>query len=79
MCELCLIHSYVAPPKTLTNTNQPSTTVSMGSNITITVEVSADPKPTASWTLNGGNLAAMTIVSLKYVIYTCICIVGESE
>ena len=48
----------------ITNGNA-STTVSMDSNITITVEVSADPKPTASWTLNDGNLAAMTTISLK--------------
>jgi len=53
-------------PKMLSITNgNPSTTVSPGSNITITVDVSADPKPTASWTLNGGDLAAMTTVSLK--------------
>jgi len=53
-------------PKMLSITNgNASTTVSMDSNITITVEVSADPKPTASWTLNDGNLAAMTTISLK--------------
>jgi len=53
-------------PKILSiNNGDASTTVSMSSNITITVEVSADPKPTASWTLNGGDLATMTTVSLK--------------
>jgi len=59
-------YPFIEVPKILSITNgDASTTVSMGSNITIIVEISADPKPTASWTLNGGDLAAMTTVSLK--------------
>ena len=40
-------------------------TVPENANITLTLDIIADPAPTATWHLNGGGLPTMTITSLK--------------
>ena len=40
-------------------------TVPENANITLTLDIIADPAPTATWHLNGGGLSTMTITSLK--------------
>ena len=42
-----------------------STYVTMNTNLTLTVDVSADPEPMATWQLDGGDLAAMTTTTLR--------------
>ena len=34
-------------------------------NITLTIDVSADPAPTATWTLNNGDLPSTVTATLK--------------
>ena len=42
-----------------------STYVTMNTNLTLTVNVSADPSPYVTWQLNGGDLAAMTTTTMR--------------
>ena len=39
--------------------------VTMNTNLTLTVDVSADLEPVATWQLDGGDLAAMTTTTLR--------------
>lgn len=57
MCVNYCLFPFIAGPKIVNITNGGDhATVSMDSNITITVVISADPKPTVLWQLNGDNL-----------------------
>ena len=40
------------------------TFVTAKTNLTLTVDVSADPEPVATWQLDGGDLPAMTTTNL---------------
>ena len=64
MHELLFIHFITAAPIKLAQSGA-SATVTTNSNLTLTVDVSADPKPDAVWLLNGGDLAATSIASVK--------------
>ena len=57
MHELLLsVHYITAAPKMLAQSGA-TETVTIKSNLTLTVDVSADPEPEAVWLLNGGDLA----------------------
>ena len=58
------IACFAAGPVMLAASNA-CATVPENANIILTVDVSADPEPTATWQLNGGDLPAMTTASLK--------------
>ena len=59
---VCLFFVTAAP--ILLNKANDSTHVTLNKNITITVDITADPDPVATWKLNGGDLGAMTTTSL---------------
>ena len=61
---MCLLLFITAAPVLLGKTSD-STYVTMNTNLTLTVDVSADPEPVATWQLNGGDLAAMTTTTLR--------------
>ena len=42
-----------------------NTYVTANTNLTLTVDVSADPPPNATWQHDGGDLPAMTTTTLK--------------
>ena len=60
---MCLLF-ITAAPVLLGKTNG-STYVTMNTNLTLTVDVSADPEPVATWQLNGDDLVAMTTTTLR--------------
>ena len=64
MYELLSICFITASPRLLAHSDA-NDTVTINSNLTLTVVVSADPKPTAIWLLDGGDLANTSIASLK--------------
>ena len=64
MYELLCICFITASP-TLLEKSDANDTVTMNSYLTLTVNVSADPVPTAVWLLNGGDLASTSIPSVK--------------
>ena len=64
MCELLCICFITASP-TLLAKSDANETVTINSNLTLTVDASADPAPTAVWLLNGGDLASTSIASVK--------------
>ena len=53
-----------AAPVLLTKTTG-STYVTMNTNLTLTVDISADPQPVATWQLDGRDLAARTTTAVK--------------
>ena len=53
----------IVAPVLLGRTNG-STYVTANTNLTLTVDVSADPAPNATWQLDGGDLPAMTTTTL---------------
>ena len=64
MHELLFIHYITAAPIKLAQSGA-SETVTMNSNLTLTVDVSADPEPDAVWLLNGGDLANTYYATVK--------------
>ena len=64
MYELLWICFITASPTVLAQSDA-NDTVTMDSDVTLTVVVSADPEPTATWLLDGGDLANMSIPSVK--------------
>ena len=58
----CLL--FIAAPPTILSATGGSIYVTATKNVTLTVEVSADPQPMAMWQLNGGSLANMTTTTL---------------
>ena len=40
-------------------------TVAENANITLTIDISADPAPTATWTLNDGDLPSTATPTVK--------------
>ena len=64
MYELLSICFITASPRLLVQSDA-NDTVTINSNLTLTVDVSADPAPTAVWSLNGGDLASTSITTVK--------------
>ena len=62
-CWVYLLFITAAP--VLLGRTSGSIYVTMNTNLTLTVDVSADPAPVATWQLDGGDLAAMTTTTLK--------------
>ena len=60
---MCL--PFIAAAPVLLGKTNGSTHVTMNTNLTLTVDVSADPEPVATWQLNGDDLAAMTTTTLR--------------
>ena len=56
---MCIFTFITVGPWTLDKTNG-STSVIANTNLTLTVDVSADPEPVATWQLDGGDLPTMT-------------------
>ena len=49
----------------ITNIVQGGTTVTVGNSFTITINYTADPEPTVTWQLNGGDLTMPTNIVTK--------------
>ena len=60
---MCLSTFITAAPVSLRKTIG-STYVTYNTNLTLTVDVSADPAPVATWQLDGGDLPTMTTTTL---------------
>ena len=60
---MCLYTFITAAPVLLGKTSG-DPYVTYNTNLTLTVNVSADPVPMATWQLDGGDLAAMTTITL---------------
>ena len=60
---MCLF-TFITVAPVLQNKTTGTTYVTGNTNLTLTVVVSADPVPTATWQLDGGDLAAMTATTL---------------
>ena len=63
MTNVLSIFITAAPKSLLQTTGDPY--VTMNTNLTLFVDVSADPLPNVTWQLNGGDLAAMTTTTIK--------------
>ena len=61
----CVYLLFIIAAPVLLGKASGSTYVTMNTNITLTVDVSADPAPVATWQLDGADLAAMTTTTLK--------------
>ena len=60
---MCLSTFITVAPVSLRKTSG-SPFVTANTNLTLTVDVSADPAPVATWQLDGGDLPAMTTTTL---------------
>ena len=61
MCLFTFYHT-AAPVMLRKTSGEPY--VTNNTNLTLTVDVSADPAPVATWQLDGGDLSAMTTTKL---------------
>ena len=61
----CVYLLFITAAPVLLGKTNGRTYVTMNTNLTLTVNVSADPEPVATWQLNGGDLAAMTTTTLR--------------
>ena len=64
MYEMLSICFITASPTLLAQSNA-TETVTLNSSVTLTAIVSADPGPTTTWLLDGGDLASKSIPSVK--------------
>ena len=64
MYELLSICFITASPRLLAQSDA-NETVTMNSSVTVTVDVSADPGPTATWLLDGGDLDSTSFDTVK--------------
>ena len=59
------LSTFITAAPVLLDKTSGSTYVIVNTNITLTVDVSADPEPVATWQLNDGEFAAMTTTTLR--------------
>ena len=62
--KLCVCLLFIAVPPVIFQKTSGNTYVMANTNLTLTVDVSADPAPVATWKLDGGDLPAMTTTTL---------------
>ena len=62
--RLCVYLLFIAVPPVMLQKTSGNTFVTANTNLTLTVDVSADPEPVATWQLDGGDLPTMTTPTL---------------
>ena len=62
--ELCVYVLFITAAPVLLDKTSGDPYITANTNLTLTVDVSADPVPVATWQLDGGDLPTMTTTTL---------------
>ena len=62
--KLCVYILFITVPPVMLQKTSGNTFVTANTNLTLTVDVSADPAPNATWQLDGGDLPTMTTTNM---------------